>query len=224
MNTTLTDMVNGLNRMDDTNPFSPVAFTLAVKLLDLFNRLRWADAVAVDLDRMRAMAKCSSRQTALRARDELISRGVLTVVAKGKKGTPSSYRLNEICAFGLYGVPNPVPNPVPIYRIDKTISSPSPPSQGHDDDDDLFRIQQEHNQVLDAACKAGFPATDATFTRLIDLYGAHGLDKLIAAIDCCVEHSAVNLAYLRAVLQDKPKPEEDSGDWMDALRRRGIGG
>ena len=93
-----------------------------------------------------------------------------------------------------------------------------------DDDDDLLRIQQEHNQVLDAACKAGFPATDATFTRLIDLYGDHGLDKLIAAIDCCVEHSAVNLAYLRAVLQDKPKPEEDSGDWMDDLRRRGIGG
>lgn len=109
-------------------------------------------------------------------------------------------------------------------NIDSINIIPPPPSTGDGDDDDLLRIQQEHNMVLDAACKAGFPATDAMFTRLIDLYGTHGLDKLIAAIDCCVEHSAVNLAYLRAVLQDKPKPEEDSGDWMDDLRRRGIGG
>lgn len=101
---------------------------------------------------------------------------------------------------------------------------PLTPLPGDDDDDDLFRIQQEHNMVLDAAQKAGFPDTDSVFYRLIDLYGRYGLDKLIAAIDCCVEHSAVNLAYLRAVLQDKPKPEEDSGDWMDDLRRRGIGG
>jgi hypothetical protein len=101
---------------------------------------------------------------------------------------------------------------------------PLTPLPGDDDGDDLHRIQQEHDQMLDAASKAGFPATDAIIARLIDLYSEHGMDKLLAAIDCCVEHNAVNLAYLRAVLQDKPKPEDDAPyDWREDLRRRGIG-
>lgn len=101
---------------------------------------------------------------------------------------------------------------------------PLPPSQGDDDDDDLRRIQQEHDAVLDEACKAGFSATEAMRSRLINLYSDHGADKLIAAIGECVEHNAVNLAYLRAVLQDKPREEDAPGDWMEDLRRRGIGG
>lgn len=99
---------------------------------------------------------------------------------------------------------------------------PLSPSQG-DDDDDLLRTQEEHNEVLDAAGKAGFPTSDAMMSRLVDLYAEHGKDKLLAAIDCCVEHNAVNLAYLRAVLKDKPKPEEEPYDWMAELRSRGIG-
>ena len=122
----LMDMVNGLNRMDDTNPFSPTAFLLAVKLIDLFNRLRWADSVAVDLERMRVMAKCSARHTTIRARDELIERGVLVLVAKGKKGLPTLYRLNDLSDFGASGALNPALNPAPIidnttYYQEKTI-------------------------------------------------------------------------------------------------------
>ena len=111
----LMGMVNGLNRMDDTNPFSPTAFLLAVKLIDLFNRLFWADSVAVDLARMGVMAKCSSRATITRARDELVERGVLVIVRKGKKGTPTTYRMNDIsdlCSkFEHNSGTNPVPNP-----------------------------------------------------------------------------------------------------------------
>ena len=110
-------MVNGLNRMDDTRPFSPTAFTLAVKLIDLFNRLQWADSVAVDLERMRLMAKCTSRHTAIRARDELIERGVLIVVVKGKKGSPSAYGMVDL-QFSAPSAPNPAPNPAPIYIKD----------------------------------------------------------------------------------------------------------
>jgi hypothetical protein len=99
---------------------------------------------------------------------------------------------------------------------------PLTPLQG-DDDDDLLRTQEEHNEVLDAAGKAGFPTSDAMMSRLVDLYAEHGKDKLLAAIDCCVEHNAVNLAYLRAVLKDKPKPEDEPYDWMADLRSRGIG-
>ena len=99
---------------------------------------------------------------------------------------------------------------------------PLTPLQG-DDDDDLLRTHEEHNEVLDAAGKAGFPTSDAMMSRLVDLYAEHGKDKLLAAIDCCVEHNAVNLAYLRAVLKDKPKTEEEPYDWMAELRSRGIG-
>lgn len=107
-------------------------------------------------------------------------------------------------------------------NMNNMYSHPLPPSQG-DDDDDLIRTQEEHNEVLDAAGKAGFPTSDAMMSRLVDLYAEHGKDKLLAAIDCCVEHNAVNLAYLRAVLKDKPKPEEEPYDWMAELRSRGIG-
>lgn len=110
-------------------------------------------------------------------------------------------------------------------NINNIYHPPYPLQKGDEDDgDDLRCIQQEHDQVLDAARRAGFPATDAMHTRLIDLYGDHGADKLIAAIGECVEHNAVNLAYLRAVLQDKPREEDAPGDWMEDLRRRGIGG
>ena len=134
----LMGMVNGLNRMDDTNPFSTTAFLLAVKLIDLFNRLFWADSVAVDLNRMGVMAKCSSKATITRARDELVERGVLVIVRKGKKGTPTTYRMNDISELssksepfpgtnpvpnpeqnpGTNPVPNPEQNPVPINRQD----------------------------------------------------------------------------------------------------------
>ena len=101
--------------------------------------------------------------------------------------------------------------------------TPLPPFGG-DDDDDLIRIQQEHDQLLAAAEQAGFRTTDATAARLIDLYAVHGLDKLLAALDACVEQGVSKLSYLRAVLDSKPREAEPEGSWMDELRRRGIGG
>lgn len=66
--------------------------------------------------------------------------------------------------------------------------------------------------MFTAAQRAGFPDTDSMRDKLIDLYSKHGMDKLISGIDCCIEHGAVNLAYLRAVLQGKPKQEEEPID------------
>lgn len=102
---------------------------------------------------------------------------------------------------------------------------PLTPLTGDDDDDDLLRIQQEHNELLTAAERAGFPATDATAARLIDMYAAHGLADMLRAIDVCTDQGVIKLSYLRAVLDDKPREADDGpGDWMDDLRRRGIGG
>ena len=204
----LMGMVNGLNRMDDTKPFSPTAFLLAVKVIDLFNRLRWADEVAVDLNRMMLMAKCSSKATVMRARDELIERGVLEVSRKGKKGSPSHYRLLDISAFGSIFVPNPVPNPVPINIKDnkRLSSSPLPPSQGDDDDEALLLIARRNNAVYDAAERAGFHRDGATLDKLTELISLYGPDAVERGLDSCVEYGAKSIAYLRKVLEGAPKP------------------
>ena len=101
---------------------------------------------------------------------------------------------------------------------------PLTPLPGDDDDDALLRIQQEHNEVFDAAVRAGFKDCLSTFDALVELIAENSYEDVLQGIHECVEHNASSLAYLRKVLDGKPKPEEDSGDWMDDLRRRGIGG
>lgn len=97
----LMDMFNGLNRLDDLQPFSPGAYLLAVKLIHLLNGLFWPEQVSIDLGRMGVMAKCSSRSATLCARDELLARGVLILVSRGKKGSPSVYRMADLPALCL---------------------------------------------------------------------------------------------------------------------------
>ena len=73
-------------------------------------------------------------------------------------------------------------------------------------DDEAQEIQVEQNRVLDAAEDAGFDRSNSVRAGLIQLYAEYGLDKTIEGIKACVDHSAVNLAYLRAVLKGEKKP------------------
>lgn len=88
---------------------------------------------------------------------------------------------------------------------------PLTPLQG-DDDDDLHRIQQEHDNVFAAAVRAGFKDCQATFDALVDLIAESGCDNVMRGIAECVEHNASSLAYLRKVLEGKPKQEEAPDD------------
>lgn len=108
-------------------------------------------------------------------------------------------------------------------NIDSINIIPLTPLPGDDEDDDLHRIQQVHNEVFDAAVRAGFKDCQATFDALVGLITEKGVENVLHGIHECVEHNASSLVYLRRVLEGKPK-EEDPGDWMDDLRRRGIGG
>ena len=72
-------------------------------------------------------------------------------------------------------------------------------------DDSAAKIMTEQNRVLDAAEDAGFLKSNSVRARLIDLYSVHGLDKMLAAIDACVHHGVINLAYLEAVLKGESK-------------------
>lgn len=73
------------------------------------------------------------------------------------------------------------------------------------DDDDARAIQTEQNRVLDAAEDAGFLKSNSVRAKLLNLYAAHGLEKMLSALDSCVKHSAPNIAYLEAVLKGEPK-------------------
>ena len=72
-------------------------------------------------------------------------------------------------------------------------------------------IQEEHNQILQAAENAGFPRNNTVRARLLDAYAAHGREKVLRAIDECATHSAASIAYLQAVLSGKPKPATGPG-------------
>lgn len=75
-------------------------------------------------------------------------------------------------------------------------------------EDEANGIQLEQNRVLDAAEDAGFSRSNSVRAGLIQLYAEYGLPKMLEGIKACVDHSAVNLAYLRAVLKGERKPDK----------------
>jgi hypothetical protein len=76
------------------------------------------------------------------------------------------------------------------------------------DDADAAEILREQDEVLTAAENAGFPRSEMVRAKLVSLFADHGREKMLAAIESCAEHSAVNIAYLSAVLKGTPKPDK----------------
>lgn len=106
--------------------------------------------------------------------------------------------------------PNPIQNPNP-----NPIQNPNP----KDDDDDDIRaraIQSDHDRILTAAEDAGFRMGNTVRARLIDLYSEHGLEKVLEGISSCVNHGAVNLAYLAACVKGGPKKAARPADMLPA--------
>ena len=217
----LMSMVNGLNRMDDTNPFSATAFLLAIKMIDLFNRLLWADSVAVDLTRMSLMTKCSSKATVLRARDELVERGVIEIVRKGKKGTPTIYRLNDLSRFSSNFEQNPIPNPVP-NPIPNPVPNPIPnPVPINIQDNNIYRLrdteEEEEEDEFSRACKVvertapiayfkafGVEATPEEINRMVVLMANLHLEDVCeeAIRDTAMAAPRNRMAYLAKLCAD----------------------
>lgn len=72
-------------------------------------------------------------------------------------------------------------------------------------DAEAFRIQADHDRIMEAAENAGFPQSNTVRAKLLDAYAAHGLEKTLRAIEECATHSAASIAYLQAVLNGKPR-------------------
>lgn len=72
-------------------------------------------------------------------------------------------------------------------------------------DDEAAAITEGHHQVFDRAKDCGFDLNARTMDALTDMIGTHGVDRMLSALDDCGEHGAKTLAYLRKVLEGKPK-------------------
>lgn len=80
-------------------------------------------------------------------------------------------------------------------------------SMREDDDNDLLLIAQQNNAVYDRAKECGFATDTATLDRLTDLIAKYGHQAVLDGLDQCVEYGAKSLAYLRKVLEGKPREE-----------------
>ena len=93
----------------------------------------------------------------------------------------------------------------------------NPPKGVEDDDDDLLRIAQQNNAVYDRAKECGFATDTATLDRLTDLIAKHGHQAVLDGLDQCVEYGAKSLAYLRKVLDGKPREEAVKPEKYDTI-------
>lgn len=83
---------------------------------------------------------------------------------------------------------------------------------------EFHRIQQDHNEVINAAEAAGFPKNQATWDKIIALYADYGKEAVLAGISACVDQGKTAVSYLKAcvkgIAEEKPKAEPDE-PYMD---------
>ena len=63
--------------------------------------------------------------------------------------------------------------------------------------DEAHQIALDHNEILDAAEAAGFPKNQATWEKIIAMYGEFGKETVLAGITACVDQSVIKLSYLQ---------------------------
>lgn len=136
---------------------------------------------------------------------------------------------DEINCNQLKSIDNKCPRN-PIQSLSESLSESESLS-----DDTAAGIAREHDQVIEAAERAGFPRTDAVRAKLIDLYSLHGLQKMLDGINACVDYGVTTIAYLTAVLRGEPKKkpgktvaaqkyeQRDYNDEQEAAFRRMLG-
>lgn len=107
----------------------------------------------------------------------------------------------------------------------ETDTTPTPPPVEEDvfglTVEDARRIQEEQNEVLDAAEDSGFPKNKKSTKILIDLYTQYGKDAMLKGITACVKQNVIKLSYLEGCLrkekEETAKPDDpekmDDGFW-----------
>ena len=97
------------------------------------------------------------------------------------------------------------------------------------DDDELSRIRCDHNELFDAAERAGFGKTETEREKIVDLYSQFGKERCLDAIDSCATYGKPSVAYMRGVLtksgsyQQKPQGAKPVyNPFLEALREDGV--
>ena len=140
-------------------------------------------------------AKCNLSRKRMFTFDE-----ILQFADKNRDPQKSAASCGELPPNPIQSNPNPESNPYPNPDARAMIS------------DDATAIQRDHDRILEAAQSAGFKCTNAERAKLLNLYAQYGNEKMLAAIDKCVTHSATNIAYLTAVLKGTPKKKGNATD------------
>lgn len=88
----------GFYRWLETNYLPIGSQILFLKLIHLFNLSVWSEWLAVDNQRMMSLVQTKREQSVIEWRDKLLENNLI-VYAKGKKGLPNKYKLNDKMAF-----------------------------------------------------------------------------------------------------------------------------
>lgn len=98
------------------------------------------------------------------------------------------------------------------------------PSDSLETDEALIAIQADHEEIFNAMEYAGFDLDNATMDMVVGLYAQYGKEKMLKAVNACVENSVKKIVYMRGVLEsmskeeqaqsEKPKKKEDEVRWF----------
>ena len=88
----------GFYRWLETNHLQIQSQLLFLKLIHLFNISGWSEWLAVDNQRMMSLVQTKREQTFIDWRDRLMEKKLI-FYTKGRKGSPSKYKLNDEITF-----------------------------------------------------------------------------------------------------------------------------
>ena len=89
-----------------------------------------------------------------------------------------------------------------------TTPTPSSSNSFEIDPEEMQRITEDHNDILNAAESAGFPKNQATFDKIIDLYSDYGKEAVLNGISACVDQGNTKISYLKAILRRMANGEQ----------------
>ena len=91
-------LIEGFHRWLETDYLPGLAQLLFLKIIHLFYISGWNEWIQVDNQRMMSLIQIKREKSFIDLRNKLIEKGLIIFV-KGKKGTPSKYKLNEKYTF-----------------------------------------------------------------------------------------------------------------------------
>ena len=107
--------------------------------------------------------------------------------------------------------------PEPAVQESKSaIALPSPFTA----DEDLRRIQEDHNAILDLAERIGIVTRDWDRDQIIDLYAKYGREVVEYALTESGKSNKKSLKYIEAICRNYGKPKEQKESAIMAAARR----